>query len=397
MGERVRPRTVNAVGFIKHRLAQVEHDGFWPSNDTVCRSHVHDPYLRAVLQAITAEDACAVCASGVGTDRVAVADISEIVAAVLHTYRRRAIDELYHDAEDPTGYGLGESLINDTEDTIVEFFNGAVDDDLLAVVAANFDEEQWFDPSDLWLENHDLLIYSWAQFREHVNQTRPTLTQLLNGPANNGHQHAFGHHPSRLLPELASFLGDIGAEIEESSSTAWYRAVVVPPGTERTPARLGTAPARFAKANRLSRAGKPLFYGAEDTDTARREIGTPPPGHVAATGRWLPSRPMKLLDVFSKRNLPSLYDVDHAKERWQLIFLEHFSGDIARPVGDPDQAYNATQLLAEFLLDALPDLDGIVYRSSITNRRCCALRVINENCLASLDPDLHALHLILVA
>ena len=165
-------------------------------------------------------------------------------------------------------------------------------------------------------------------------------------------------------------------------SNEWVRALHVLKGKPLS-ASLGTAPKDHSTENRMNRAREPMFYGAADDETAVLEIGKPKKGsRQTAIGTWAPSRLLEVLNLVDLPVIPDLYDVEKAGLRWRLRFLSDFAANVGQPVAPHKRVeYRATQVFMDFLRSRTSEIDGIVYQSSRTGRACCALDVVNVDCI----------------
>jgi hypothetical protein len=157
---------------------------------------------------------------------------------------------------------------------------------------------------------------------------------------------------------------------------------------------LGTPPPEVAlTSNRMSPAGIPAFYGAEDLDTAIEEIrAVPSPesdNHWSA-GEFTLNNDCVLLDLATNPDPPSIFDPERRALRRPLYFLADFAADVSKPLGAPGREhidYVPTQVVAEFIrlsfTSELGPITGVRYRSA---RReggtCVVLFVPHEDCVA---------------
>ena len=358
---------------------------FWPTGEVVCGRHLSDDFLLGALPS-TAGAACAVC-SDPSSPFVDLDELRDLVVAVVRTYRRRAIDELYHDSESETGYALADGWMEDTADVVLDFFGDALDEHLIEPVAYALDQEYWFRPGLLWLEGAELYMESWSSFRRLAASTDIELDHLLDGVVDLPSRRSSDvMQPSQVLPELLTVIEDVGVVRTLTPETRWHRALHLPRGEPLSARRLGTAPSDKSTENRMNRVGSAMFYGAGDVETALAEIGTAPHGTASVVGTWTASRPLVVLDLVDMGEAPHFYDVERAWLRWRHLFLADFATDVSQPVADHATAeYRATQLLMEYVRSRVPELDGIVYRSSLTGRRCCAIDVANTSCVEAYE------------
>ncbi|ATY86016.1 hypothetical protein CVV65_14670 [Kyrpidia spormannii] len=162
---------------------------------------------------------------------------------------------------------------------------------------------------------------------------------------------------------------------------------------------LGPVPKNKAvSSNRMSAAGIPMFYGAEDRETVLAEIATGDEPLDASIGVVRTLRTLRVLDLVEMPKEPSLFDPEKRSWRGPIIFLNNFVRNISKPVekdGKEHLEYVPTQVVAEYFRYAfrLPGgerLDGILYPS--TRRpggKNCVLFLTQKDCTGNLrDPKL---------
>ena len=95
--------------------------------------------------------------------------------------------------------------------------------------------------------------------------------------------------------------------------------------------------------------------------------------------RWTTTRPLLLLDLTQKIEMPSFYEADESDYYEEAAFLASFIADITQPIerdGREHIEYVPTQIVTEYLRRTFraPDdkhLDGIIYPSAHTSRGKC--------------------------
>jgi hypothetical protein len=130
---------------------------------------------------------------------------------------------------------------------------------------------------------------------------------------------------------------------------------------------IGPPPWKLASAGRMNARGISIFYGANTSETALREV-RPPVGSEVVTAKFHFVRPIRLLDVSALRFVTitgSVFDAAYRQELERASFLELLSHLIVRPVLPDDEPfeYLATQAIADYL-STEQKLDGIIYSSS---------------------------------
>jgi hypothetical protein len=145
---------------------------------------------------------------------------------------------------------------------------------------------------------------------------------------------------------------------------------------------LGPPPCRFARQNRMSPAGIPMFYGSDDKQTTQAEMPELPKFYAIGTFETL--RPLRVLDLTGVR-APSIFDMSEGSDYDWLIFMSEFLRDFSSPIERDDRIhidYVPTQVITEYLRDAKlggdPPLDGIKYRSARRKGGICYVLFIDE-------------------
>jgi hypothetical protein len=164
-------------------------------------------------------------------------------------------------------------------------------------------------------------------------------------------------------------------------------------------AHLGSPPARAARANRMSAAGIPMFYGALDSDTAVAETVDPADAaeRLVTVGRFELTAPLIVVDFMRlPARPPGLFDPDRRAERGTHGFLLAFVQRLSLPVrrdGGEHIDYVPTQMLSEFLLHELVTPQGVrpaglLHRSAARPEGVvAALRVDASRCVDEPDPS----------
>jgi hypothetical protein len=357
-------------------LMQAQESLFLPTFASVCAAHIEDDFLRKLFRRQQALEPCRLC----GRRRTAVAldHVLTLTVSMIRSYRGRALDDLYFDDEGPYGFAISDA--SDTSETIFELFEGGVDDNLREFLEWHVEDDTWYKRSSLWLEGEELLIHCWQQFAE------ASRNEVVPEPSPSSDEAADGIPYDQMLDRLSDIV-ELLDLIRPATYRRWIRAVPVPLGDEITPGRIGTVPNHRARALRMNRAGEGTFYGAADEMTALSEIRAAPDNPDIVIGEWRPTRPLNLLDITRLPPLPSFYDLGRKLDREMLLFLREFGIDISKDVADvkvvglePVPEYRPTQAVTAHLRDRFSDLDGIVYASSKTKKRCCALFVPNAEC-----------------
>jgi hypothetical protein len=365
-------------------MEEAEARLFWPSGDQVCASHVHEAFLQSTATA-SASGQCVVCGS---SDRTIELDaLMDVVVAGLRANRSRAIDELYFDRESPSGYAS--ASVVDTFDAVMNDLAGDVDDELAELIAQRLEPDDWFDPGDLWLLGSELLSSSWREFSDWIKDNPIDVSSVAAAPLP---EHWYGEQadgipPSRLLARLIELIDNAGLLIDRPIEP-WHRVTYVGEGEVPSAKRLGSPPLEFAtQPNRFSPVGVSAFYATVDPATAIAETPVDPTSRPVLSA-WLPSRPLRVVDLTLLPPIPSYWDVERTTERHWLTFLKGFSADVSVPISPDDRIrdYRPTQAVSHAIRE-WGEADGIVFASSKSGEPNCVLFVDNDHCVDELPPE----------
>lgn len=131
---------------------------------------------------------------------------------------------------------------------------------------------------------------------------------------------------------------------------------------------LGAPPKEKAANNRMSPAGIPLLYVADNPETGIAEV-RPSIGDAVVVGRFSTTRDLKFFDftALSGRlsHSPLSWLDDNYEERSRRRgLLEYLHDQIAKPVKSGDIDYVVTQALAEFIrCEPKQNFDGVIFKS----------------------------------
>lgn len=130
--------------------------------------------------------------------------------------------------------------------------------------------------------------------------------------------------------------------------------------------QLGPPPPSSATAGRLNKENAPIFYGAEDLDTAISEV-RPFVGSIVIVACFNVIRSIKLFDIgaleIGIRDM-SFYDPSYVPRTEEDEFVFNLIRNISTPVLPKNEVtdYLVTQYIAEYLSKI--GIDGIIYRST---------------------------------
>jgi RES domain/HEPN/RES N-terminal domain 1/Domain of unknown function (DUF4326) len=198
-------------------------------------------------------------------------------------------------------------------------------------------------------------------------------------------------------------LKSVSADINESNLI-----LRVPPGTaiwrlrddaKREPFPTGkefaSPPAELATANRMSPKGIPMFYGADDFETAKMDLLGRNPKHGYVSGiQFRVKTELTCLDLTRIPSPPSYFSRSRrSRNRATLVFLTRFANDLSMPCSSNSEEpleYVPTQVFTEYIRHCMKGpkgekIDGIKYSSSRNSKPCWVIFASQAQCL-SLDP-----------
>jgi hypothetical protein len=131
---------------------------------------------------------------------------------------------------------------------------------------------------------------------------------------------------------------------------------------------LGAPPKERAANNRMSPAGIPLLYVADDPETGIAEV-RPSIGDAVVVGRFSTTKDLKFFDFTAlsgrlSHSPLSWLDADYEERARRRRLLEYLHEQIAKPVKSGDIDYVVTQALAEFIrCKTKQNFDGVIFKS----------------------------------
>jgi hypothetical protein len=255
-------------------------------------------------------------------------------------------------------------------------------------------EGPWFD----LFEDHDGSISrheNWNGFCHRVMyRSRFFFYRPMEGDAN---EYEPTQWPSvEVLDDVADLIRDARLVKPVSIEQRFFRARQHHPKEPvLTPGQLGPPSSEQSRSSRMSPAGIVMFYGAEDPETALREVANEAGARRGETrltvGAFAATKEFRVVDLTQSGlpRIPSPFDGEQRSQRSRLGFLKQFAEEIAYPIAR-DRAehieYVPTQVVTEYLRYIFRDQDGepakgILYSSSRNKTgTCCALFMESDEC-----------------
>jgi hypothetical protein len=118
-------------------------------------------------------------------------------------------------------------------------------------------------------------------------------------------------------------------------------------------AQLGTnLPKNAASSSRMSPAGIPLFYGADDVETALAEVARADDREFFTVGTFVTTEPVTVIDLTHVPPVPSIFDPELGGCQGQLRFLNELVDELRQPIDTArsNLDYVPTQVFCEYFL-----------------------------------------------
>jgi len=266
---------------------------------------------------------------------------------------------------------IGLELPNDQGDILMEDIAGALP------------EQDWCLVHPLTTRPHKAIDNSWAAFKTIV-QHRRRFFVLQHKDKELEYDLDWGdaaYDLPGLLERIGRFTLDHGLIVRLGAGSRWVRVQQMKDGEhDFGPLRMGPPPYEKADTpNRMSPAGIPMFYGAEDLETALAEVADDRARFASGTFEAL--KDVMILDVRKAPEVPSLFDPEHARDRAVATFMHSFIGDFCAPIDRkkrPHVDYLPTQIVTEYFRTSVLTADrepilGVLYASTKNGRDAIVL------------------------
>lgn len=380
------------MGMAKDEMMRLEHLGIYPGKGgDVCKDCVCDLALAEFIMANTSSDHCNYC--GRKSKTPFACDLGLVVEFMAETIKEEWTDpanELPYESREG-GY-QGEVL--NAYELLEEVGFEPVSSDLFDDVCSWFSGQDWCRDDYFAATPSERHQFGWNSFcREVKHSRRYTFWSSLD----DGHPEYHPDHlpPGKMLSEVEEVISDLGLVREFPVGTEFWRAqrhqetqtLPLPPRLTSPPLEKATQP------NRMSPAGIPMFYGAEDCDTAILEIAgrEADPGYSATAGVFQSLRPLHLLDLIFMGKSVSYFAPHGRTWRHRSKFLRYFSREVSKTIRRDERQhieYVPTQVFTEYVRHQMrtsedSPIDGIRYASSISGRPCYVLFFSQKECLMS--------------
>jgi hypothetical protein len=358
----------------------------------VCAECIEEEYLQSVVRDNLWSGKCDYC--GMESDGLIACDLSlliEVIEDAVHRYYGDPAEEgvPYESAEG--GYQLA-TIYEGGTDILQELGFCPSNWTLFEDIESHFSCSIWCDKDWILLTPFQRKSFAWKRFKEVVTHSRRfTFWTAFDDSEIEGHPDNLP--AAQMLAEIAEAIVCADCFKDISTNTELWRVRIHGPDREfRIGSELCTPPTDAARyPNRMSPAGVPMFYGAADFDTAVLETfepGKTTDARYATGGVFRPCRTLKLLDLISIVEPPSMFAPNSDDLRNAVVFLNSFRDDLIQPVAKDGREhidYVPTQVFSEFVRYELKHpqgqgLDGIIYPSSRNREPCYVIFSTHEQC-----------------
>lgn len=298
--------------------------------------------------------------------------LDRIVPCIHHFYDDPANGLMYDSSEG--GY-LGNTY--NSLELLRDVIGIEADDEVIEEIADSISQEIWTEAEFYGDTYTGHLNYTWEVFSKLVKYEVRYVFNEIEIKSDN--YDGVSQKPFLILKDIGRFISELNLvkTLPEKSNLFnqemfLYRArqhketdIVCTCGD------IGPAPNKFAGANRFSAEGISIFYGAEDEDTAIKEvINSDKKDECISIGKFYPRQELNLID------LRQISSAGFFNENINLIepsrFLKKFVENISKKIekdGNERIEYIPSQIVTEYFRHVLPyflgkEIHGIIYKSA---------------------------------
>jgi hypothetical protein len=352
------------MGRMKELQLEQWEAGFSASwGQSVCGSCTGDEALSSLVEEHANADECSFCGRKGQNIAVDTDTVLKHIGSQLLIGWSRAEDILYHDSEEESGYAGPVYEIRDVlESEGVEFG----DTDFETFVLEAFGETQYTPAGVYAMTQGEALRAGWDDLVETVKHRQRFFFVLARNDRSGDGAGVAVPRGRELLSELDRLICEYGLLRELPARTPLYRVRLHPLRKRyKTAKDLGAPPPNSASQSRMSPAGIPMLYTAEEIETALAEtVGTRRSRRKGLTiATFKPTETLRIVDFSQLPPIPSVFDdsPDTPRIRHELGFLYGMRRDIGGEVkldGRQHIEYVPTQVVCEYIRHQLPEKLG---------------------------------------
>ncbi len=379
------------MGRAKQDLIRADDIGWMPSYDDnyVCVSCIEDPALQEVVERNLEKNACSYC--GKRSKKLIAAPLD-----IVTEHMAECIARIYTDPAEVLPYesreGGYQGTVYDTQELLEEIGFSVESEKLFEDICSSFVRDNWAEEDWLVLSPDQRKFYGWEAFKRAVkHKRRYTFWSMGDEDEQEGHP---DYMPvGDMLKKIEETIRKINLLKTIKTDTPFWRVRIHKKSkTLDKDLDFSSPPAEKAiQPNRMSPAGIPMFYCAEDYETACLETIDPSnvQGKVATGACFKSLMELYVLDFTELPPIPSFFDAEKVDLRNDLIFMLEFVRDISLPIerdGREHIEYVPTQSFTEYIrwMAKSSDentIDGICYKSSKNGKKCYVLFLDQDECI----------------
>ena len=395
--------------------------GWHGSDKSICVHCVPDEYLQDVVAgAVVDEQECSFC----GTAPAALFDVftEGFMVGVRNRFEQADNAGIPWDGREG-GYVFDTYLHCDLPDTFDWEIETGHEGEVLIELSQCLEEKTY--ASHRWWAATELdeeYAFAWKEFREQIlYRTRFVFwARKATSDRDPGSEEV---PVAKVLELIGRLLVALDLITTLPAGTVTYRArghARQEDSRDWGAAQLGTnLPENATSSSRMSPAGIPLFYGADDVETALAEVAHADDRPFFTVGKFVTTEPVTVVDLTHVPPVPSVFDQELGSYQRELLFLNELVEELRKPIDTArsNLDYVPTQVFCEYFLQCFnPDADadddakaepgvethtkvrGLVWTSSVARGRsgCVALNVPQEDCVDVADGTAGRLQLHLV-
>lgn len=385
------------MGMAKEQQTKIGDQGWAPTGLSICVECVEDRALKnAVSDSASAQDECSFC----GQQNAATFDlvVGMFVDGIKNEFNNIDDENIAYDSREG-GYQISDNQTCDTWDLIEDYsdsFAQEKEEEIVESLKESMQHRTWV-KRDFFSEGRDIAMAdAWEKLCEQVKYKTRYVFWLADSRKTKSYPSAGEITPAEVLDHIGEVVDNQLRLISTlKRGTTFWRARTHPKGklnAEIPAGELGTSPRHYAKApNRMSPAGIPMFYGAEDQITAIAEVSahTSRESDHVTFGRFRLEKDIAVLDLTKLPAEPSIFCPKLGRLRREILFLHKFVEQLGLKIDDKDQPvdYIPTQLVTEFFMQAHTRANnepviGLLYNSTANpGGLACVLDIPNHCCL----------------
>ncbi len=377
--------------------------GFTSGSDLkICSNHFDDDDIVKFIEDNSHSGICCFCDLENETDEeMKVIDwdslMRKIITSINYFYTDPA-DGLYYDSAEG-GYQTLSEPVYDSREIISDFLEA--EEEVIEEVVNSMSDQSWTRKEFYGPSESDILEDMWTTFCSLV---KFKVRYLFTDIEERGESESFAYRPYSILKSLGDYI--IGLQLIKEfperrglfeEPLLIYRARQHKIKSEVKLAKdIGPPTSKYAQSNRFSPEGIPMFYGAENRETAIAEIiNFESKDKYISVGQFKHNRVLNLVDL---RSIPAIgfFNTERLEYIEPALFLREFLKSITKK-NSPDSKdrieYIPSQIVTEYIRFSLPQqagkrIDGIIYKSTrCPDKDCYALFFDCTFCQDECDSD----------